>query len=61
MTQTLFHQTHGDVSRPVWLQVAESAYRFTLGSIAGGEVSWKETAFSAPRARVCLASDVACV
>uniref|UniRef100_A0A672IUR3 Calcium-binding mitochondrial carrier protein Aralar1-like n=1 Tax=Salarias fasciatus TaxID=181472 RepID=A0A672IUR3_SALFA len=28
-------QTHGDGSRPVWLQVAESAYRFTLGSIAG--------------------------
>uniref|UniRef100_A0A671NSL0 Calcium-binding mitochondrial carrier protein Aralar1-like n=1 Tax=Sinocyclocheilus anshuiensis TaxID=1608454 RepID=A0A671NSL0_9TELE len=24
-----------DVSRPVWLQAAESAYRFTLGSIAG--------------------------
>uniref|UniRef100_A0A8D0FFE3 Solute carrier family 25 member 12 n=1 Tax=Strix occidentalis caurina TaxID=311401 RepID=A0A8D0FFE3_STROC len=23
------------VSRPIWLQVAESAYRFTLGSIAG--------------------------
>lgn len=40
MTQSLFHQTHGDASRPVWLQVAESAYRFTLGSIAGGEVSW---------------------
>uniref|UniRef100_A0A672IUN8 Calcium-binding mitochondrial carrier protein Aralar1-like n=1 Tax=Salarias fasciatus TaxID=181472 RepID=A0A672IUN8_SALFA len=31
-------QTHGDGSRPVWLQVAESAYRFTLGSIAGGLV-----------------------
>ncbi|TSK42098.1 Calcium-binding mitochondrial carrier protein Aralar1 [Bagarius yarrelli] len=28
-------QMHGDASRPVWLQVAESAYRFTLGSIAG--------------------------
>uniref|UniRef100_A0A671NU62 Calcium-binding mitochondrial carrier protein Aralar1-like n=1 Tax=Sinocyclocheilus anshuiensis TaxID=1608454 RepID=A0A671NU62_9TELE len=27
-----------DVSRPVWLQAAESAYRFTLGSIAGGLV-----------------------
>uniref|UniRef100_A0A668AGY9 Solute carrier family 25 member 12 n=1 Tax=Myripristis murdjan TaxID=586833 RepID=A0A668AGY9_9TELE len=26
---------HGDGSRPVWLQAAESAYRFTLGSIAG--------------------------
>uniref|UniRef100_A0A8C1H3J7 Solute carrier family 25 member 12 n=1 Tax=Cyprinus carpio carpio TaxID=630221 RepID=A0A8C1H3J7_CYPCA len=25
-----------DVSRPVWQQAAESAYRFTLGSIAGG-------------------------
>lgn len=61
MTQSLFHQTHGDASRPVWLQVAESAYRFTLGSIAGGEVSRKETAFSARRARVCLTSDVACV
>ncbi|XP_049583456.1 electrogenic aspartate/glutamate antiporter SLC25A12, mitochondrial [Syngnathus scovelli] len=24
-----------DSSRPIWLQVAESAYRFTLGSIAG--------------------------
>uniref|UniRef100_A0AAQ6ANS2 EF-hand domain-containing protein n=1 Tax=Amphiprion ocellaris TaxID=80972 RepID=A0AAQ6ANS2_AMPOC len=31
-------QTHGDSSRPVWLQAAESAYRFTLGSIAGGLV-----------------------
>lgn len=28
--------TH-ETSRPVWLQAAESAYRFTLGSIAGGE------------------------
>ncbi|XP_015241540.1 PREDICTED: calcium-binding mitochondrial carrier protein Aralar1-like [Cyprinodon variegatus] len=28
-------QSHMDTSRPVWLQVAESAYRFTLGSIAG--------------------------
>uniref|UniRef100_A0AAY5EWL4 EF-hand domain-containing protein n=1 Tax=Electrophorus electricus TaxID=8005 RepID=A0AAY5EWL4_ELEEL len=28
-------QMHGDMSRPVWLQAAESAYRFTLGSIAG--------------------------
>ncbi|MBN3293234.1 CMC1 protein, partial [Polypterus senegalus] len=28
-------QSYGDVSRPIWLQVAESAYRFTLGSIAG--------------------------
>uniref|UniRef100_A0A673IUY2 Calcium-binding mitochondrial carrier protein Aralar1-like n=1 Tax=Sinocyclocheilus rhinocerous TaxID=307959 RepID=A0A673IUY2_9TELE len=27
--------SHADVSRPVWLQAAESAYRFTLGSIAG--------------------------
>ncbi|KAF5905853.1 calcium-binding mitochondrial carrier protein Aralar1-like, partial [Clarias magur] len=26
---------HADISRPVWLQAAESAYRFTLGSIAG--------------------------
>uniref|UniRef100_A0A3B1J2A6 Solute carrier family 25 member 12 n=2 Tax=Astyanax mexicanus TaxID=7994 RepID=A0A3B1J2A6_ASTMX len=26
---------HTDASRPVWLQAAESAYRFTLGSIAG--------------------------
>uniref|UniRef100_A0A8C1Y505 Solute carrier family 25 member 12 n=1 Tax=Cyprinus carpio TaxID=7962 RepID=A0A8C1Y505_CYPCA len=30
--------SHADVSRPVWLQAAESAYRFTLGSIAGGLV-----------------------
>lgn len=58
MTQSVFHQTHGDASRPVWLQVAESAYRFTLGSIAGGEVSWEGTAFSV---WVCLTSDVACV
>ncbi|KAF3699205.1 Calcium-binding mitochondrial carrier protein Aralar1 [Channa argus] len=28
-------QAHGDSSRSVMLQVAESAYRFTLGSIAG--------------------------
>lgn len=28
-------QAHGDTSRSVWLQIAESAYRFTLGSIAG--------------------------
>lgn len=28
--------TH-ESSRPIWLQAAESAYRFTLGSIAGGE------------------------
>uniref|UniRef100_A0A672N0Q6 Calcium-binding mitochondrial carrier protein Aralar1-like n=1 Tax=Sinocyclocheilus grahami TaxID=75366 RepID=A0A672N0Q6_SINGR len=27
--------SHVDVSRPVWLQAAESAYRFALGSIAG--------------------------
>ncbi|XP_072541218.1 electrogenic aspartate/glutamate antiporter SLC25A12, mitochondrial-like [Salminus brasiliensis] len=26
---------HTDSSRPIWLQAAESAYRFTLGSIAG--------------------------
>ncbi|XP_076119891.1 electrogenic aspartate/glutamate antiporter SLC25A12, mitochondrial-like [Alosa pseudoharengus] len=26
---------HGDGSRPIWLQAAESAYRFLLGSIAG--------------------------
>uniref|UniRef100_A0A665VUK3 Calcium-binding mitochondrial carrier protein Aralar1-like n=1 Tax=Echeneis naucrates TaxID=173247 RepID=A0A665VUK3_ECHNA len=31
-------QKQVSVSRPVWLQVAESAYRFTLGSIAGGLV-----------------------
>uniref|UniRef100_A0A8C6Q331 Solute carrier family 25 member 12 n=1 Tax=Nothobranchius furzeri TaxID=105023 RepID=A0A8C6Q331_NOTFU len=31
-------QKHADGSRPIWLQVAESAYRFTLGSIAGGLV-----------------------
>uniref|UniRef100_A0AAY4EN60 EF-hand domain-containing protein n=1 Tax=Denticeps clupeoides TaxID=299321 RepID=A0AAY4EN60_9TELE len=28
-------QGQSDQSRPVWLQAAESAYRFTLGSIAG--------------------------
>ncbi|XP_015145251.1 calcium-binding mitochondrial carrier protein Aralar1 isoform X2 [Gallus gallus] len=28
-------QSFGELSRPIWLQVAESAYRFTLGSIAG--------------------------
>ncbi|XP_028366168.1 calcium-binding mitochondrial carrier protein Aralar1 isoform X2 [Phyllostomus discolor] len=27
-------QSHG-LGRPVWLQIAESAYRFTLGSVAG--------------------------
>ncbi|TRY77561.1 hypothetical protein DNTS_001971 [Danionella cerebrum] len=29
-------KSHGEVSRSIWLQAAESAYRFTLGSIAGG-------------------------
>uniref|UniRef100_A0A8C9WDZ2 Solute carrier family 25 member 12 n=1 Tax=Scleropages formosus TaxID=113540 RepID=A0A8C9WDZ2_SCLFO len=29
-------QAYGDMARPIWLQAAESAYRFTLGSIAGG-------------------------
>ncbi|NXL57448.1 CMC1 protein, partial [Chordeiles acutipennis] len=28
-------QYFGELGRPIWLQVAESAYRFTLGSIAG--------------------------
>uniref|UniRef100_A0A8C7ZYG9 Solute carrier family 25 member 12 n=1 Tax=Oryzias sinensis TaxID=183150 RepID=A0A8C7ZYG9_9TELE len=28
-------QSHGDGSRPIWLQAAESGYRFFLGSIAG--------------------------
>ncbi|NXS56022.1 CMC1 protein, partial [Brachypteracias leptosomus] len=28
-------QSFGAFGRPIWLQVAESAYRFTLGSIAG--------------------------
>ncbi|NXF61821.1 CMC1 protein, partial [Ciccaba nigrolineata] len=28
-------QSFGGLGRPIWLQVAESAYRFTLGSIAG--------------------------
>ncbi|XP_051479221.1 electrogenic aspartate/glutamate antiporter SLC25A12, mitochondrial isoform X1 [Apus apus] len=28
-------QSFGESGRPIWLQVAESAYRFTLGSIAG--------------------------
>lgn len=30
-------QSGGDASRSVLIQVAESAYRFTLGSVAGGE------------------------
>lgn len=30
------YQSREGSSRPVWLQAAESAYRFTLGSIAGG-------------------------
>lgn len=34
-----------DSSRPVHLQVAESAYRFGLGSIAGGK-SWMSANFS---------------
>ncbi|XP_075685569.1 electrogenic aspartate/glutamate antiporter SLC25A12, mitochondrial isoform X2 [Rhinoderma darwinii] len=28
-------QSYSDIGRPIWLQVAESAYRFSLGSIAG--------------------------
>ncbi|KAG9477317.1 hypothetical protein GDO78_002618 [Eleutherodactylus coqui] len=28
-------QSYSDMGRPIWLQVAESGYRFTLGSIAG--------------------------
>uniref|UniRef100_F6X4S2 Solute carrier family 25 member 12 n=1 Tax=Xenopus tropicalis TaxID=8364 RepID=F6X4S2_XENTR len=28
-------QSYSDTGRPIWLQAAESAYRFTLGSIAG--------------------------
>ncbi|KAM8934082.1 electrogenic aspartate/glutamate antiporter SLC25A12, mitochondrial [Pelodytes ibericus] len=28
-------QSYSDVGRPIWLQVAESAYRFSLGSVAG--------------------------
>ncbi|NWH77035.1 CMC1 protein, partial [Piaya cayana] len=28
-------QSYGELGRPIWLQIAESAYRFTLGSIAG--------------------------
>ncbi|XP_070792355.1 electrogenic aspartate/glutamate antiporter SLC25A12, mitochondrial [Pituophis catenifer annectens] len=28
-------RSYGDRGRPIWLQVAESAYRFTLGSVAG--------------------------
>lgn len=35
----VIHQAHGDTSRSVWLQIAESAYRFTLGSIAGGDLN----------------------
>ncbi|XP_006003033.1 calcium-binding mitochondrial carrier protein Aralar1 isoform X2 [Latimeria chalumnae] len=28
-------QSYGETGRPIWLHIAESAYRFTLGSIAG--------------------------
>ncbi|XP_030310096.1 calcium-binding mitochondrial carrier protein Aralar1 [Calypte anna] len=28
-------QSFGELGRPIWLQIAESAYRFTLGSVAG--------------------------
>ncbi|XP_005152663.1 electrogenic aspartate/glutamate antiporter SLC25A12, mitochondrial [Melopsittacus undulatus] len=28
-------QSFGEFGRPIWLQIAESAYRFTLGSVAG--------------------------
>ncbi|EMP38672.1 Calcium-binding mitochondrial carrier protein Aralar1 [Chelonia mydas] len=28
-------QSYGGMGRPIWLHVAESAYRFTLGSVAG--------------------------
>ncbi|KAJ7345646.1 hypothetical protein JRQ81_001596 [Phrynocephalus forsythii] len=28
-------QSYDNIGRPIWLQVAESAYRFTLGSVAG--------------------------
>nr|XP_020452192.1 calcium-binding mitochondrial carrier protein Aralar1-like isoform X2 [Monopterus albus] len=34
LAETQRQYTH-EMSRPVWLQAAESAYRFTLGSIAG--------------------------
>ncbi|KAM4668186.1 electrogenic aspartate/glutamate antiporter SLC25A12, mitochondrial isoform 4-T13 [Amazona ochrocephala] len=33
--ENLVSQSFGEFSRPIWLQVAESAYRFTLGSVAG--------------------------
>lgn len=37
-TVSLTPSQHGhEASRSIWLQAAESAYRFTLGSIAGGE------------------------
>ena len=36
MFSSIPQQSHG-LGRPVWLQIAESAYRFTLGSVAGGE------------------------
>uniref|UniRef100_A0A8C3UNQ1 Solute carrier family 25 member 12 n=1 Tax=Catharus ustulatus TaxID=91951 RepID=A0A8C3UNQ1_CATUS len=29
-------QRQVEIGRPIWLQIAESAYRFTLGSVAGG-------------------------
>uniref|UniRef100_A0A3Q4HFX9 Solute carrier family 25 member 12 n=1 Tax=Neolamprologus brichardi TaxID=32507 RepID=A0A3Q4HFX9_NEOBR len=33
------HRQHAhETSRPIWLQAAESAYRFSLGAIAGGDL-----------------------
>uniref|UniRef100_A0A8C5GJ13 EF-hand domain-containing protein n=1 Tax=Gouania willdenowi TaxID=441366 RepID=A0A8C5GJ13_GOUWI len=35
LAESQTHEVH-EASRPIWLQAAESAYRFALGSIAGG-------------------------
>lgn len=37
----------GDAARPFLLQLAESAYRFGLGSIAGGQ-SWLSVTVTVP-------------
>ncbi|KAM4626865.1 electrogenic aspartate/glutamate antiporter SLC25A12, mitochondrial [Discoglossus pictus] len=38
LAETQRQQSYSDMGRPIWLQVAESAYRFSLGSIAGESV-----------------------
>ncbi|XP_066544430.1 calcium-binding mitochondrial carrier protein Aralar1 [Amia ocellicauda] len=35
LAETQRQQAYGEAGRPIWLQAAESAYRFSLGSIAG--------------------------